>query len=569
MLSRWSHRISRSRARRVAVKTLAVLLPLCRQSTSLVGQENGAIEVVVLEDGSDRPLAGAEISLRSMQRISNEFAAAVPAGSTQTDSAGRFSFRNLPPGGYIIEVKAEGHITDRQSPDGPVGRLELVTLAPGETTKSITIRLPRVGTIRGRITDTARMPIAGIAVEALLEVYDQSGGKTFSGAYSANTNERGEYRISAPPQHAYYVKAGGVSFTGKPVDAYAAALYPGVTDLAKATTVEVRADDAVVLPDIVLGPRRLYAVRGRVVDRKTGQPPPEANAWITPTSILGGETITESPRYNAAAGTFETRVGPGRYAVGVTVPMSRIPPLTIGRIELPPVAAEQLVEITDHDVDGMVFTLAPRMNIRGRISVDGKPSALPAAFRDVRIALLPSRDGRALYMPPNAPVQLAPFLAPDGTFELIDVQPGEFHLDVKGFPDDAYLKTARWGSMDLLTGPLRITSETNNTLEVVLNSTGGRIEGTASTSGRPAPASKVVLVPTRRERLDLFKSAKADSTGRFVLQGIPPGDYDLFAWARLEGYEYFDPHFLQRFQNQSKRVTVAESSKLQLDLPAQ
>ena len=55
------------------------------------------------------------------------------------------------------------------------------------------------------------------------------------------------------------------------------------------------------------------------------------------------------------------------------------------------------------------------------------------------------------------------------------------------------------------------------------------IEGTAVDARQQPAAISNVLIPETRERLDLYKRATADESGRFTILGIPPGGYRLFA----------------------------------------
>jgi hypothetical protein len=64
----------------------------------------------------------------------------------------------------------------------------------------------------------------------------------------------------------------------------------------------------------------------------------------------------------------------------------------------------------------------------------------------------------------------------------------------------------------------------------------------------------------------LFKSVHADKEGHFRMFGIAPGEYKLFAWDKLEGYEYFDQKFLERFEEKGIAVSVGGSSRLTLEL---
>jgi hypothetical protein len=52
----------------------------------------------------------------------------------------------------------------------------------------------------------------------------------------------------------------------------------------------------------------------------------------------------------------------------------------------------------------------------------------------------------------------------------------------------------------------------------------------------------------------------ADQTGHFLLRGLRPGAYTLFAWEHLEGDEYRDADFLKLFEGRGVEVKVEKSS---------
>ena len=71
----------------------------------------------------------------------------------------------------------------------------------------------------------------------------------------------------------------------------------------------------------------------------------------------------------------------------------------------------------------------------------------------------------------------------------------------------------------------------------------------------------MVLIPARnRERTELFRPAMADSTGRFNIPAIAPGEYILAAWDAIEPNAFFDPNLIQQAEGQGKAVRVMESS---------
>jgi hypothetical protein len=290
--------------------------------------------------------------------------------------------------------------------------------------------------------------------------------------------------------------------------------------------------------------------------------------WITTTALLGGETITAMPSYDAATGTFETRVGPGRYALGANVPAAPAPQLLAGGTPpaLPPIAREAIVSVEGADVTGVLLRLVrPAISLRGRLLADGQPISSIAGWESIRVQLITLRDGMALPANNNAPSPLTTL--PDGTFQLFGMMAGDFRLRITGLPGDAYVQSARFGATDALREPLRLPAAGSDVLEIVISPGGGRIDGDVTNDAhQPAASVQAVLVPADRTRLDLFRSATTDERGRFTLRGVAPGEYRLFAWTPTEPFAYFDPAVLKRFDAGSivVRVTPASTSTVTL-----
>jgi hypothetical protein len=88
-------------------------------------------------------------------------------------------------------------------------------------------------------------------------------------------------------------------------------------------------------------------------------------------------------------------------------------------------------------------------------------------------------------------------------------------------------------------------------LELEVRSQGAMIKGVVHDAfNRPIEKATVILVPewARRGNSMLYKRGTAGADGRFALQGISPGDYQMFAWrvAPPAGAEQ-DSEFLTRF----------------------
>jgi hypothetical protein len=98
------------------------------------------------------------------------------------------------------------------------------------------------------------------------------------------------------------------------------------------------------------------------------------------------------------------------------------------------------------------------------------------------------------------------------------------------------LKEAKFESNDVLRDPWQVTTRTSGTLEIVLSTRTGQIEGKlVDAQSQKVGGIQVVLIPDQeRERTELYRSAISDSNGNFSLRAIPPGGYRLFGWESID-----------------------------------
>ena len=131
------------------------------------------------------------------------------------------------------------------------------------------------------------------------------------------------------------------------------------------------------------------------------------------------------------------------------------------------------------------------------------------------------------------------------------------------------MKAARLGGDDVLDAGLTLSQgRPAGPLEIAVSAAGGHIDGVVQRDQKPFPGATVVLAPdaNRRGQTRLYSAAVSDQQGRFALGSIPPGDYELFAWERVEEGAYVDPDFLRRYEGRGKTVRVDEGGKLKVDL---
>ena len=84
--------------------------------------------------------------------------------------------------------------------------------------------------------------------------------------------------------------------------------------------------------------------------------------------------------------------------------------------------------------------------------------------------------------------------------------------------------------------------------------------------GRPVASATVVLAPERRRRIDLFRNVTTDQYGRFLIQGIAPGKYRLFAFDDVESGAWRDPDFLAEWEDAAEEIELEEGGREAVEL---
>ena len=340
--------------------------------------------------------------------------------------------------------------------------------------------------------------------------------------------------------------------------------------MGQAAVIEVRPGDQMSAIDLRVNRRRSYRIRGRVIDEGSGRFPATASISVTVLSPTGlGNTLFSDPTqtYDSASGIFEIRnIAPGSYLVGAALP-ERSSDSSEGPAMLES-AVLVAVTVTDSDVDNVVLAVRPPTPMPGRLRIDGsQPLATVPGIAQMRVELEASINGGVI---PNAPTPDAEFrwVSADGAFILSRVAQGEYRVRVTELPPDYYIKDVRFNQTDTLNAPMHFSGDVSAPLEVLLSPNGGRIDGTVINEKQNLMAGiEAVLIPDRRrDRTDLYKTATTDETGHFTIQGIPPGDYKIFAWEGIEEFGYYDSDLIRLFEQKGTPVRIVQSAKESLEV---
>jgi len=514
----------------------------------------------------------------------------MPSVTTQAD--GKFSLE-LEAGVYRIIADANGYAPAELGQRGPVGMGTPIYLESGQTASALTLRMTPTGVVTGRIADAAGMPAEQVPVQVLRATYTRLGQRMMDVGAVAVTNDRGEYRLYGITPGRYYLNAGSmvvsdaatiavgrVFFEGIDPQAipraqaltqiYALTYYPGVTDLNRATPIDVRSGEE-ARADMIVRRDTRHSVSGRVIDSSTGKPTQDASISLTYHTRTGGTSST-GERIDPVSGTFSFRdVIPAAYtlrAQGRVVPPAGARGADSLAAQMAAQVAAEMAAPTvtvpvnvSGDVENVVLTISPSVPLVGRLTVNGEPPSSLPDFDRLRPGLRQFIDGGMNPIGPSVQVSA------DGSFHFEGIREDDYKFAITGLPPGLYVEKAEIKGVDLLSDSIHVSGSPPGLLEVVLQRGTGTINGTVKDGqSRSAAGVQVVLVPEQRGRLDLYRTTMADKTGRFSFTEVPPVNYRLFSWEAIAPNSYYDPDVLSRYEARGHALRVAQSSSNAVDV---
>jgi hypothetical protein len=481
--------------------------------------------------------------------------------SKDTDAEGHFSIQ-LAPGSYRLWVERSGFARQIYGALSPAGEGTTLTLAPGQQLRQIMFRVAPLGAIAGRVSDEDGEPVMGVGIQ-VLRFNHANGRRQLISVAGASSNDRGEYRVFGLRAGRYLLRA---SLPGAPIsrpvetgaltpeaqDPYASVYYPGVLEVDSASPVSLAEGSELADVDFQLHKVRAVTVRGHMVS-----PAEKFSASQIQVVLAHNEGNVASYIDRASAfvdpvtGKFEILgVSPGSYLL-VAAQLFSGHPLG-GRV---------LVEVSATGApEDVTAALTPGFDILGNVEVEGAPRGSASSLT---VRLLPS-EGLALGPHPSSKV------AGDGSIRLAGVTPGVWTLVIDSLPEGLWVKTESYAGNEVLAGEFNAGESTRGQLSIVLAGNGAQISGTVTADAQPCRAT-VVLVPAAaelRSSHQMYKITNATERGTFVLKGVRPGSYKLFAFQEIEPFEWFDPEQLRMVEVMGAPITVSAGESALRDLVA-
>ena len=481
--------------------------------------------------------------------------------STLSDSDGKFVLRGLDPGLYLLEAQRPNFIRQRYGQRAPGDPGVSLALSARQHLQDMLFRLQPAAVISGRIFDDDTEPIVGVQVTALRWGY-RNGHKDLLSAGAAITDDRGEYRIHqlapgryylsaalAPPGSSGLALAPNIVTPNRPVagqPTYAPTFYPGASELSGASALDARAGDQLQNVSFRLITTAGVRVSGSV-RHSFGEP--ARGIGVRLTALQQQSTYGQGLHAATAAdGTFQfDSVLPGSYVLSAMSSDGERP--SIGRLEL---------QVGNAEVNRVTLFLQTASDIAGVVRIEGAELTRAFSFaRNIRLVLQPQDD---LAPAITAAVSLR---GRELTFYFRNVLDGDYTLRIAGVSEDFYMSSLQIAGREALDNTVPVRGRTGP-LDILIGNKPGQIEGSVlDGNDQPCSGARVVLVPeeSRRKRLELFKSVTTDQYGHFILRGIMPGTYKLFAWETIDDGAYEDPEFLSAYEALGTTVEISPKER--------
>jgi hypothetical protein len=366
----------------------------------------------------------------------------------------------------------------------------------------------------------------------------------------------GKYYISASPSpnfHSLVPTPKSADEAGSPSAdaAYVTTYYPNTVDRAQAAAIELHPGDETPV-DFSLVRTHTARIRGSVAGL-----PPGVKAVVlvrardSNAMFLGSEVDKD--------GKFEIpHVAPGAYTVIATTAMADAPQ-----------SAARNIQVSDANIEGLRLTPLNGSGIQGKIHLAGK-ARLDPSILFVSVGRIDGEDEFTDVVPfaTDGISTFSPFgrVKADGSFELKDVPPGLYEIEVSGDSKgmaDYFVESVVVGTKEVAETGLNINGGTY-AVDVTFSSGAGVVDGSvANDKKEPVANAVVVALPEAkyRKRQSRYQKSSTDQDGHFTLRGLHPGEYTLYAWEALDGNDYLDPEFLKTVESQGTPVKLEKSSR--------
>jgi protocatechuate 3,4-dioxygenase beta subunit len=520
------------------------------------------IRGVVLEAGTNQPVADAEVTVDSLPGRPIAMSDLPRVAKTATDSRGTFRITLDKFDTYVVRASKEGYTDDGKNPmrHSISNQLE-VKLDKDHSSVDARFTLARPGELRGRVVDDdTGKPIPNFRVYPVGLLYS-NGAPAQMGGQPAITDSDGKFVITGRRPGNYLVEIGAEvlgkeqfleHFTEHDLEVvdhdYRQSYWPGGGGLDSVLPVQL-------LPG---GSADVGTVKARKV------PYYRILLSIPATDCPAGEKVDISAEERNFIG------GGGGFGQGVCGKDYLLRNYQAGSYQLYLMAGDSAedrmrvilpMEIVDRNLE-LTVPFGRGSDIEGRIVVaegSAKPpmsemkihmwSTGPIQFGDERPTETPDAEGRFHF--PNRPIV-------------------RVRVWVTGLGAGFMVREIRYNGSAVVDNIVALNGNApQHSLQIVVDDKPARITGSVTDGDRPVGSAHMVLIRWPASSEDVFLSAKSvdgDEGGRFQFAGLAPGEYRILAVAPEATDKLDEPHVLERLLGRAERITLTPGGSVNLSL---
>ena len=431
----------------------------------------------------------------------------------------------------------------------PGESFRMIVLKAGQTVADLRVEMTPRGIMSGRVLNPAGDPVANVAVHAM-----PAKGPTPLGFQAfltrGLTDDRGEFRIGAPPGK-YYLKAElgqnqppEVRTDGSEQPVYRMTYFPASPSKAGASEIDVVPGKETAGLEIRLTRSRVFSVSGFIHGIPDGNRP--ASIKIVHRGS-DGESISPQWALTDASGRFS---------------VSKVP---AGRVRLVAYWAKDKIVMLSRDVDlsldsadvsNIELALSLGEPLIGTLEFSGEPRDRPIAENlTVRLWADDGFEGAGPY---------SGSVAKDGTFRIDAVHARKLTAHVTQLPENAFLERIFLDDVPTDEEVDLTRGVKGSHLRIVINRRGGHLSGKiVDTEGQAVQTPAVVHLMAEGK----VKYVTGVSGGnKFVIQGIRPGKYRLIAIDRLDQFQFQGIEGLKALAAEAPEIEIREGDLLVRDL---
>jgi hypothetical protein len=467
-----------------------------------------------------QPMSGVHIRLFQPQ-----FGGGIPqAYGAISGTGGRFSIGGLPAGTYVFLAERAGFVqmmTSRGAMPMPS-----VTLRAGEAVTDYRLEMTPRAVIAGRVIDEYGDPLPNVHVQAgPVNASDRVAASEDVGSMSANTNGRGEFRISGGPGK-FRLKA-----TPSSTEAgYGQVWFPSALSEDRASVVEAAAG-----ADVAIEIRMVRQPVTKIVGTVSGIP----------------QGVGARVAIGTADGKEHTIAGvgaDGRFSIAGLRPTTYRLTVYAGDLQSAPVT----VNAEGPDTVEVQLALVAGVEVGGTVEVEGEAADRPKVKRKVTLG------------PSSAATET------DGSFRIAGIYPGRYSVTVQPLPESGYVKSVQ------VDGAVTPGSEIElarvgpgSRMKIIVGRDGAQISGTVlNKDGQPlGNVMALVILAADREHVMLPTTGnRVNEGGKYSIEGIKPGKYVLFAFDAFHSWPVNGLESLKELAAAAEEIELKPGEKLAKDL---